>query len=225
MPDNGGPYGASWVETQAADPPPTRPGSARLLAVAGLQNVWVCAQDLQLIRADRIISLLVPIATGYGTASPGDRTLHRAVWAEIEGGTGGETLTRVKLADCGKTPAAQLLASLAAALGSVAAAGLEGGCVFVFAEQDQGGFHPVGHCSRAARRLAAKHNLGQRSGGAHQVTACPARGGTAARWRPLVTRVGNPAGGPRPRPGRVRFWERNGSGDPLLTAVRRGQPT
>jgi len=66
----------------------------------GLRNVWVCALDLQLIRADRIISLLVPVATGYGAASPDEQALHRAVCAEIEGGTGGETLTRVKLADC-----------------------------------------------------------------------------------------------------------------------------
>jgi hypothetical protein len=55
--------------------------------VAGLQSVWVCAQDLQLIRADRIISLLVPIAAGYGAASPDDQALQKAVCAEIEGGT------------------------------------------------------------------------------------------------------------------------------------------
>ena len=41
-----------------------------MLAVTGLQDVWVCAQDLQLVRADRIVSLLVPIATGYGAAAP-----------------------------------------------------------------------------------------------------------------------------------------------------------
>jgi hypothetical protein len=97
-----------------------------LLAVAGLQNVWICAQDLQLIRADRIISLLVPIATGYGAASPEDQALHQAACAEIGGGAGGEGLTRVKLANCGKTPAAELLASLAAALGSAAAADPDG---------------------------------------------------------------------------------------------------
>ncbi len=101
--------------------------------------MWICAQDLQLIRADRIISLLVPIATGYGAASPDDQALHTAVCAEIEGGTGGESLTRVKLADCGKTPAAELLAGLAAALGSTAAVGPNEGCLFVFAEQDQAG--------------------------------------------------------------------------------------
>jgi hypothetical protein len=39
-------------------------------------------------RADRIISLLVPIATGYGAASPDDQALHTAVCAEVEGGTG-----------------------------------------------------------------------------------------------------------------------------------------
>ena len=108
----------------------------------GLQNVWVCAQDLQLIRADRIISLLVPIAAGYGAASPDDGSLQKAVCAEIEGGTGGDALTRVKLADCGKSPAGELLASLASALGSAAAAGppADAGCVFVFAEHDPAGF-------------------------------------------------------------------------------------
>ena len=45
----------------------------------------------------------------------------------------------MKLADCGKTPAGELLAGLAAALGSAAAADPDGGCVFVFAEQDQAG--------------------------------------------------------------------------------------
>ena len=101
----------------------------------GLQNVWVCAQDLQLIRADRIISLLAPIAAGYGAASPDDSSLQKAVCAEIEGGTGGDTLTRVKLADSGTSPAGELLAGLASALGSAAAAGpaADTGCVFVFA--------------------------------------------------------------------------------------------
>ena len=107
--------------------------------MTGLQNVWLYAQDLQLIRADRIVSLPVPIATGYGAASPADQALQTAVCAEIEGGTGGETLTRVKLADCGKSPAGQLLADLASVLGSAPAADSDGGCVFVFAEQDQAG--------------------------------------------------------------------------------------
>jgi hypothetical protein len=110
--------------------------------VAGLQSVWVCAQDLQLIRADRIISLLVPVATGYGTASPGDHALHRSVCAEIEGGAGGETLTRVMLADCGTSPAGELLAGLVFALGAAADSG--DGCVFVFAKRDQGRVHAVG---------------------------------------------------------------------------------
>ena len=91
-----------------------------------------------MIRADRIISLLVPVAAGYGAASPSDHALHRAVSAEIEGGTTGETLTRVTLAKCGKSPAAELLAGLAAALGAAAADPSEG-CVYIFAEQDQGG--------------------------------------------------------------------------------------
>jgi hypothetical protein len=110
-----------------------------LLAVVGLRNVWICAQDLQLIRADRIVSLLVPIATGYGAASPHDRALQTAVCAEVEGGTGGETLTRVQLADCGKTPAAELLTGLVSALGSAATADSGEGCMFVFAERDRTG--------------------------------------------------------------------------------------
>jgi hypothetical protein len=110
--------------------------------VAGLQEVWVCAQDLQLIRADRIISLLVPISAGYGAASPGDQTLQKAVYAEIEGGTGGDALTRAKLADCGRSPAGELLAGLASVLSSAAAVGpADGaGCVFVFAQHDPAGF-------------------------------------------------------------------------------------
>ena len=100
--------------------------------------MWICALDLQLIRADRIISLLIPIAAGYGAASPDDQALHQAVCAEIEGGAGSERLTRVKLADCGTPPAGQLLADLAAALGSAAAATHER-CLFVFAQQDPAG--------------------------------------------------------------------------------------
>src|ERR1019366_737370 len=73
--------------------------------VPGLPNVRVCGQDLQLMRADRIISLLVPVAAGYGAASPDDRSLQAGVCADIEAGTGVDTFTRVKLADCGISPA------------------------------------------------------------------------------------------------------------------------
>src|SRR5258708_5765805 len=84
--------------------------------VAGLQNVWVCAQGLQLIRADRIVSLLLPALTGHGAASPGDQHAGKTVCAEVDGGTEGDTVTRVKLADCGKSPAAEVLAGLAGTL-------------------------------------------------------------------------------------------------------------
>jgi hypothetical protein len=109
--------------------------------VAGLENVWVCALDLQLIRADRIVSLLVPVSSRYGAAPPGDLNLHTAIYADIGGGTAGDSVSRVKLADCGKSPAGELLAGLARALGSAGDAGLASGegCVFVFAEQDAAG--------------------------------------------------------------------------------------
>jgi hypothetical protein len=120
--------------------------------VAGLQNVWVCAQGLQLIRADRIVSLLQPAPAGYGAASPGDQHARKTVNAEIDGGPDGDTLTRVKLADCGKSPVAGVLAGIASALGTAASdAATYAGPVFVFAEQDSDGFsHWV-----AARELAA----------------------------------------------------------------------
>jgi hypothetical protein len=41
----------------------------------------------------------MPIAAGYGAASPDDQSLQKAVCTEIEGGTGGDALTWVKL--CG----------------------------------------------------------------------------------------------------------------------------
>ena len=70
---------------------------------------------------------------------PGVDDLLGSTAAEIEGGTGSDTLTRVKLADCGTSHAGQLLADLAAALGSAALAIGDEGCVFVFAEQDPAG--------------------------------------------------------------------------------------
>jgi hypothetical protein len=45
----------------------------------------------------------------------------------------------VKLADCGRSPAGELLADLAAVLGAAAPAD-GAGCVFVFAENDPAGF-------------------------------------------------------------------------------------
>ena len=134
--------------------------------MAGLQNVWVCAQDLQLVRADRIISLLLPALTGHGAASPGDQHSGKTICAEIAGGTEGDTLTRVKLADCGKSPAAELLEDLASAL-CFAARGAteERGPVFVFVERDAAGFsrwaRPV-DCPRRGRRAASQTVLPRR---------------------------------------------------------------
>jgi len=149
--------------------PRGHPGSARLLAVAGLENVWICAQDLQLIRADRIISLLVPIAAGYGAASPDDQTPHQAVCAEIEGGTGSERLTRVKLADCGTSPAGHLLADLAAALGLAAAATPDEGCVFVFVRGGRTARHrPAVPWPSRDHRLPRPREHGRRAAGRRQ---------------------------------------------------------
>ena len=63
-----------------------------MVAVADLRNLWICALDLRLIRADRIVSLLVPVASGYGAASPGDMSRYTAmaIYAEIDGGTEGD---------------------------------------------------------------------------------------------------------------------------------------
>src|ERR1035437_1420574 len=109
--------------------------------VAGLRNVWICAQDLQLIRSDRLVSLLIPVGSGDGAASPGDLSLHTAIYAEIDGGTQGDTISRVKLAYCGKSLAVELLAGLAHALGAARDAEPvpHDGCVFVFAEKDAAG--------------------------------------------------------------------------------------
>jgi hypothetical protein len=49
----------------------------------------LCAQGLQLIGADRIVSLLLPALTDYGAASPGDQYAGQAVCAEIDGGNRG----------------------------------------------------------------------------------------------------------------------------------------
>jgi hypothetical protein len=93
------------------------------------------------MRADRIVLLLLPAVTGYGAASPADQHAGTTVCAEINGGKEGDTLTRVKLADCGKSPPAEVLAGLASTLSTAARVGAaDTGPVFVFAEQDAVGF-------------------------------------------------------------------------------------
>ena len=64
------------------------------------------------------------------------------------------TASRVKLADCGKSPAGELLAGLASALGSAGAAEW----VHVrFRSAGQRGAFPVGYREPASRGLAAEH--------------------------------------------------------------------
>ena len=112
-----------------------------MLNMAGMENVWICAKNLQLIRADRVVSLLVPFAVGYDAASPDDPSHDMAIYVEVVGGSGGDCVTRVKLADCADSSAAELLADLACVLGSVGRGDEAGhiGCTFVFADKDAAG--------------------------------------------------------------------------------------
>jgi len=173
----------------------------------------VFTQNLQLARTARIISLLVPAGTGYGAASPGDHALHRTMCAEIEGGARGETATRVKLADCGKSPAGELLAGLASALGSAAAAA---GGVFVFAERDQAGFSRWAIASQlpaAWPQTTCTGSVPWRSRG-HPLPRQP-RHRRRSRLRAAAGDRGTPVAGHRP--GRVV----PGSGSGMGAAIRR----
>jgi uncharacterized protein YbdZ (MbtH family) len=73
------------------------------------------------------------------------------VCAEIEGGTGGESLTRVKLLTAASRRPGELLAGPASVLGSAPTAESDGGCVVVFAKRDQAEFS----CWAIARQLPA----------------------------------------------------------------------
>jgi hypothetical protein len=103
--------------------------------MADLRHVWVRAADLRLVRADRIVSL---IAVGpHGRVErPGERyargSLH--ICAEVEGGTEGDSITRVDLADVDAGQAAAVIEDVAGILAT--AAGADDGCQFVFAERD-----------------------------------------------------------------------------------------
>jgi hypothetical protein len=103
--------------------------------MADLRHVWVRATDLQLVRADRIVSL---IAVGpHGRAErPGERYKRGSlrICAEVEGGTEGDSITRVDLADTDAGQAAAVIEDLAAILATAAGAG--DGCLFVFPERD-----------------------------------------------------------------------------------------
>jgi hypothetical protein len=108
-----------------------------VVPVPRLTDVWICGSDLLLIRADRIVSLVIPVSAVAAAASPDDTDFHRFVYAEVVGGTYGDATTRVKLTDCGKTPAAELLTGLAATLSSAATTADQ--CAFIFAEDDGDG--------------------------------------------------------------------------------------
>jgi hypothetical protein len=71
----------------------------------------------------------------------GDPVSHSAVCAEITGGSDGSTLTRVKIADCGNSPAAELLAGLAHSMASAAGEARPAGgpCLFIYADRDPSG--------------------------------------------------------------------------------------
>lgn len=106
--------------------------------MARLHDVWLCAQDLQLIRADRVISLLITLGPGYGAEPPGDESSAVGLYAEIVGGLHGDIATGIKLADCDKRGGQALLGQLAQVISMAAQSDGTSGehCVFVFAERD-----------------------------------------------------------------------------------------
>jgi hypothetical protein len=85
---------------------------------------------------------MVPYAAGYSAASADDPPSRGAVFAEVSGGTEGDTLTRMKLSDCGNSPPAELLGALASSLAAASGPSPEedqAGCVFLFAQRDAAG--------------------------------------------------------------------------------------
>jgi len=93
--------------------------------------------DLVLFRADRVVSLVIPVSAVAAAASPNDSDFHRFVYAEVAGGPHGDATSRIKLTDCGTTPAAALLTALTVALSSAACC--TDRCTFIFAEDDGDG--------------------------------------------------------------------------------------
>jgi hypothetical protein len=111
---------------------PVPPGT--VLIMADLRHVWVCAKDLQLVRADRIITLVV--AGYHGGAESADgigRTGARGIYAEIEGGTDGDFAQKVRLADADAATAGEMLAQLAGVIS--AAAAHDAAITFVYPER------------------------------------------------------------------------------------------
>jgi hypothetical protein len=105
--------------------------------MAGLQHVWVRAKDLQLARADRIIALTV--VGVHGRPESADFSYAGSevgICAEIEGGTEGDSTTRIQLADAAPTEAAEQIGQLAAAITAAAAVSEAHPteCMFVYRE-------------------------------------------------------------------------------------------
>jgi hypothetical protein len=105
--------------------------------MADLRHVWVCAKDLQLVRADRIISISWPATTAAPRAPTGSAgQAPGGVYAEIEGGTDGDFAQKVKLAGAGATTAGEMLGQLASVITTAAAQAPV--IAFVYPERERG---------------------------------------------------------------------------------------
>jgi hypothetical protein len=81
----------------------------------GLANVWVCAENLEVFRADRIISLYVPDASDWEVGADHDQV---TVMAKVTGGRGDDSGQDVTLLRCPKSLGAFFIAELALTLGT-----------------------------------------------------------------------------------------------------------
>jgi hypothetical protein len=81
----------------------------------GLANVWVCAENLKVFRADRIVSLYVPDAADWEVGADHAEV---AVMAKVTGDRGDDSAQDITLLKCPKSLGPFFIAELALALGT-----------------------------------------------------------------------------------------------------------
>ena len=149
--------------------------------MADLRHVWVRTEDLQIIRADQIVSLAIIGHHGRAESAggPHGRGMLR-LSADVTGGQEGDSITRVGLIAVDPAEAAAVLGALASAITAAAAMVDDGpvtACVFVW--PDRTSEATSGGCP------ARGYQTGPREVTPGWSAACKP-GGCAPRWAHVV---------------------------------------
>ena len=162
--------------------------------MAALQRVWLCAEGVGLVRADRVTCLVLNDGTVRGDDAEQAHE-HDVLMAVLDGGA-----AKVVLASCGTSVGWKSLADLAQTIGRAAEAPARAHAVFVFASEtsvrgidwDHSTDRIDGHAWPAGPPRPRRPTGRRRNGGRAWARLPPA--GRRSRWRTPRSASCRPAG-------------------------------